>query len=134
MYAALSLEWRGHDTDTWVTGAAAKALGYRPIRRPWVAAIVGYSPRYGLERRFEEARLDYQDANRTGSRGVRLHWMLPEGIYEVQAYPSWRRSERYFVASVDGAIIRITRADLDRCLAGNAPPHLLPARMRQSAW
>lgn len=116
MYAALALEWIGHDLDRDLVSAHAFGLGQARTRRPWVAEIVDYDPATQriLERRFLRGRLDYRRANGTGSRGVYLHFLLPANrFYEVKQPVSWRKDVRWLCRTTDdGEVVEITLDDL----------------------
>lgn len=81
--------------------------------RPWVARIVGIDERFGLAREFVRGQKDYRDANSVGSRGVYYYYLLEPGVYEVCSPESWQRTERYFVASHRGEIVRIERGEVE---------------------
>lgn len=83
---------------------------------PWVARITGHSLEYGLAREFLRPRRDYKDANSVGSRGVRLCYLLPEGVYEVHAWETWQRDRRYFVRSQAGRITEISLEEVETWL------------------
>jgi hypothetical protein len=80
---------------------------------PWVARLTGYHEKYGYERDFLRGRRDYRDANRKGTRGVYLYFLLPPGIYEVRALESWTKDRRYFVRSADGRAHEIDKGEVD---------------------
>ncbi len=126
MYASLSLEAIGDDTRQHVklcqkilisAGGGALAPFYAPARpAPYVARITGVGGRLGIVREFVRGRKDYSAANSTGSRGIRIHYMLPPGVYEVQEILSWRDARRYFVRSDGGRLAEIDREEALRCL------------------
>lgn len=86
-------------------------------RRPWVAEIVGVHSRWGFERRFLRAKIDYRNANSVGTRGIMQHYLLDEGkVYEVSAMLAWQNSERYLARVVDGSLVRISKQEAVACL------------------
>lgn len=84
-------------------------------QRPWVARITGESGRFGLARSFVEPFRDFTDAHysrRGRFSGLRLEWLLPEGVYEVCTW-SRRGWIRRFVRSEGGNLIDIERQEVD---------------------
>lgn len=108
----------------------AEAIGWGPSHRahewpsgtehlPWLARITGLSARWGLEREFLQAKLDYSRANSRGTRGVYYCWPLASGeIYETAYKAAWNRVEREFLkVTDDGRVEKITRQEVDAWLA-----------------
>jgi len=88
-----------------------------PGMKPWVAQITGRDSRHGLARLFLRGMRDYRDANKIGSRGVFLTFVLyPGHIYEVNALLSWSRMKRYFCRVESGAIVEMTTDEMARHL------------------
>jgi hypothetical protein len=84
---------------------------------PWVAEVVGPHPKYKMERKFLRPQKDYSQSNATGSRGVRLVYVLREGgIYEINERLSWRRTDRYFARVEGDALVRITEEEALACV------------------
>lgn len=99
MLRAISLEWVGASVDIGLRnlGELVDGVPGKFFRRPWVAEIVGYDRRYKFCRSFVRGQVDYSEANSQGSRGVMLHFHVPDGaIVEMFRYCTWRRSERGF--------------------------------------
>lgn len=130
MIAVLGLESIGDDAAR-VRGAGAcvvRDLGrqvrrearYAERPRPWVARIVGADPQYGFAREFVRPKKDYAEAGGTGSRGVFLWYELPEGVYEVNAPQSWKRTDRYFARSERGRLAHMTRREVVRWIESGA--------------
>ena len=110
----------------------AEAIGYgnynavrdyvrRPASNqpPWLAEIVGLSARYGLDRDFLPAKVDWSESNSSGNRGVYYCWLLETGrVYETHYWTTWTRDHREFL-TVDehGAVVEITRQEVDAWLA-----------------
>lgn len=92
-----------------------RLLGRDPIR-PWVAALDGLDPKYGFQRRFMKGQRDYAGANGVGSRGVYEYYPLDDGIYEVHARVTWKKTRRYFVRVASGQIEEISRSEVIACL------------------
>lgn len=87
------------------------------VRRPWVARIIGRHPLYKLDREFLDAKRDYSEATRSGKRGVRLWFVLDSGsYYEVMEWSSARVSRRYFVKVVNGYVLEVDSAEVERWL------------------
>ena len=84
---------------------------------PWVARIVGRDKRYKLARQFLRGLRDYREANKSGSRGVHLYYILPHGIYEVHELLSWQKERTYFVRSHGGKLTEITDLEVDAWLS-----------------
>lgn len=91
-------------------------------KRPWVARITGKSSRFGLERSFVEPFRDFTDAHyaRSGRfSGLRLEWLLTEGVYEVCVWVR-RGWLRQFMRSEGGNLIEIERAEVDEWIRQNS--------------
>ncbi len=86
--------------------------------RNWVARIFGSDGRGGWARVFVSGARDHSTANSIGSRGILVTYFLEEGpLYEVSAPQTWKSTERYFVRIIDGRPQRLTREEVDQCLA-----------------
>lgn len=79
--------------------------------RPWVARIIGTSPKFGLERRFVEVLTDYSGSSRSCAgrlRGVVYAFPLRVGwVVEAQHYRrtrSKRHLTRYFAVVRAGGL------------------------------
>lgn len=101
-------------------GDNLKSLG--PIAgfksRCWVARIFGSNGQNGWARAFITGYRDYSAANSIGSRGIYITYLLDEGpIYEVSARQSWRSTDRYFIRIIDGQPQRMSRGEVEQCLA-----------------
>jgi len=86
---------------------------------PWVARITGRDSRYGLAREFVKGQKDYSLANSVGSRGVYEYFALTDGIYEVNARETWKRTRRYFILVENAEITEVGREEVEQWL-GNA--------------
>lgn len=133
MKAALKIEAIGDNVDQelafWstLTNSLAPGLGDltfgttsgRPKKRYWVAEITGLDPVYKYAREFLRPQKDYRKANRKGSRGVHLWYILESGkIYEVKRPVSWSRHERFFCRVLDdGTIERIDEKQVNQWIA-----------------
>lgn len=94
----------------------ARRLGDRRSR-PWVARVVGFNRLRGFQREFISGQKDYETANGTGSRGIRLYYFLEPGLYEINQRETWKRVHRYFAAVLDeSTLIEISGKDTIRCL------------------
>lgn len=93
---------------------AAQILDHR---QPWVARIRGLCPRHGYDREFLTPRRDYSESNASGSRGIYLYFLLPEGIYEVHELLNWTKTRRYFVRSEAGEVAEISADEVPHQLA-----------------
>lgn len=125
MKATLKVEAIGDDTFqymrlwTGILNDGAPGLGDSlGVPKPdyWVAMIVGHDSKFGYCRQFLKPKKDYAKANRKGSRGVFLWYMLESGyVYEVSSPVTWKRRERYFcTVSDDGEIIRVEKGFVDQ--------------------
>lgn len=119
----LALEAIGHDRRDLPFGLGPRA--------PWVAAITGRDPRFGLAREFlRPEHTDYARANAVGSRGVCLIYHLAPGVYEVAARESWQSTRRYFLrVHPGGRTEEIDRALVDAWLDGvplDPPAYYVP--------
>lgn len=129
MFAALKLEAIGDATRQRTrlaagilreAGFSAASEMYEPARPyPWVARITGIDAKYGMARQFIRGRKDYSTASGNGNRGIFLHYLLEEGIYEIQDVTSWSKVDRYFVRSSRGVLDRITKEEVLSCLRGD---------------
>lgn len=119
-YAALALEWIGHDIDQQLM-ALSNVLGPAATRRPWVAQITGGEfPR--LDRTFLKGKKDYTHSNSVGSRGVELHYLLTEGeVYEVKYNSAWQNRQRCFCTVHGGEILPLTKEDVEAWLSSDQP-------------
>jgi hypothetical protein len=87
--------------------------------RPWVKRIIGYDPhQQDLIQMPVDGQIDYSRANGTGSRGVRLYFILTDGIYEVNERETWKRVRRYFIRVEGTRISEIERDEVMQCLSG----------------
>jgi hypothetical protein len=85
--------------------------------RAWVAEITGIDGYDRPIRRFLRGQRDYSNANRIGSRGVMLHFIVEEGsIYEVNAPYNWSKDRRYFTTHDGSGWIELSREEAVRCL------------------
>lgn len=102
MYAALKLEWIGHDDPL-----------LRYTRRPSVATVTDMrEDGTVVGRRYVEGKLDYMEANSIGSRGVMMHYVLEQGaIYEVRSFVSWAREDCYLCCAKEGRLVRLLAAE-----------------------
>ena len=95
------------------------------VKRPWVAKITGYSDKYGYQREFINAQIDYSDANSRHSRGVRALYILESGhVYDVsnpmaKAYSDYKESRFYCTVTTSGDIKVIDKMDVNRILGLN---------------
>lgn len=88
-----------------------------PPKRPWLAEITGLSAKYGLRREFPPAQMDWENANRSGARGVYMQWVLAPGrVYEAAWPETWTRQAQAFLRVIDGRIEQIGREEVDRWL------------------
>lgn len=87
--------------------STSRFFGGKPIRRPWVAEIIGKHQSKKLDRVFLCSDKDYKNSNSTGSRGVYLNFILETNrLYEVHYYTSWKNSDDYFCAVTENGDIR----------------------------
>lgn len=87
--------------------------------RPWVKRIIGYDPhQQDLIQMPVDGQIDYSRANGTGSRGVRLYFILTDGMYEVNERETWKRVRRYFIRVEGTRISEIERDEVMQCLSG----------------
>lgn len=100
-----------------VIGYGGGRRGAAPPKRPWLAEITGLSARYGLHREFLQGQLDWENANRTGTRGVHMYWVLSPGrVYEASWSESWARRERAFLRVADGTVEQISGEEVETWL------------------
>lgn len=130
MKATLSLEFIGADCYQWfkqmtkgynnlMPGLGDYLIG-GPSKgsKPWVAKITGRDEKYGLAREFLKPNWDYSKANRRGSRGVYLWYILEsDQLYEVYYRYSWKGSRRYFcTVHSDGSIYELSKEEAESWL------------------
>lgn len=103
---ALQLEAIGDD---------AKDFGMSP--RNWVGQIIGISANGRWARAYLNGARDYSCANKTGSRGIIVTYLLERGlIYEVAQPITWSTTNRYF-CRVDGQeLVKMTENEVRACL------------------
>lgn len=87
-------------------------------KKPWVAELTGWDARYSFERRFLKPKLDYEDANSKGTRGVRCYFTLElDKVYEAWWMQSWRDHRRAFLrATPEGDVTEIGREEAEAWL------------------
>lgn len=120
--AQIKIEAIGDDVDqllrffTGLTNALEPGLGDvtfgKPKKSYWVAQITGVDPKYKYARTFLRGKKDYAHANRKGSRGVYVYYLLESGnVYEVK-----KSSKRRFFCIVDdeGDIIEVDKEYVDQ--------------------
>lgn len=104
---------------------------------PWVARLWGTSKKYGYDREFLDGQKDYSQANRRGSRGVMVTWMLDtEGIYEVQELRVRKKPIRYFARYTGltaNGFAQITEHEVLRWLLESAVLELTCLLLRENA-
>ena len=88
----------------------------RDQSRPWVARLLGLSSVYQFEREFMRGQIDYSHANMVGSRGVYIYYPLKDGLYEVNARETWKRTRRYFLRVEGETMTEIEREEVIQCL------------------
>src|SRR5262245_32437940 len=108
MKAQIKIEAIGDDTDQLlrfftsftnelVPGLGDMTFGGKPKPSYWVAQITGVHERFKYERKFLKGKKDYTHANRKGSRGVFVYYLVESGnVYEVK-----RSSKRRYFCIVD---------------------------------
>ena len=116
MKASLTLEWIGAEEDSRLYSSAL--WGGPPIRKPWVAKVIGIHASGKLDRMFLAGSKDYKKANGKGSRGVSLSFILETNyLYEVRCHLSWRRSTQYFCAVTElGDIVELSKTEAEEWL------------------
>lgn len=84
----------------------------KPKPSYWVAQIIGVHPVFKYERKFIKGKKDYSQANRKGSRGVFVYYLVESGnVYEVK-----RSSKRRYFCIVDeeGSIQEVNKEYVDQ--------------------
>jgi hypothetical protein len=111
MKAALYIEWLGAEEDLKLS--RSPLWGGPPIRRPWVARVVGKHASGKLNRVFLEGSKDNKHSNSKGSRGVNLCFILETNyLYEVRRHLSWRSSKQYFCAVTElGDVVELSEKE-----------------------
>jgi len=78
------------------------------------------SDRYGLARVFLKGLRDYREANKQGSRGVYLTFVLyPGKLYEVHELLTWHTQRRYFCEVKDAEVVEVSVEDVARRIAAH---------------
>lgn len=87
-------------------------------KKPWVAELTGWDARYGFGRRFLKPKLDYENANSKGTRGVRCYFTLGlDKVYEAWWMQSWHDCRRAFLrATPEGDVTEIGREEAEAWL------------------
>ena len=93
-----------------------RAIDYA-ARPAWVARVVGLDGRGGLCREFLRGNRDYSKANSSGSRGIWVHYLLGDGLYEVNEPVKWRQCRRYFLRVAGGSAEEISLREVVACLS-----------------
>lgn len=102
--------------DIYVPGLGEMTFGKNPASY-WVAEIKDFHPKWKYERDFLRGKKDYTHANRKGSRGVFVYYLLEcPRVYEVKT-----TKRRYFcTVNTTGDIIEISKEDVDEWIRENA--------------
>lgn len=121
MFAVLELEFIAENFYASKRHASERDARYgeylgRDKSRPWVARLIGFDERLSFTREFVRGQIDYSRANSVGSRGVYLYFPLKDGIYEVNARETWKRTRRYFLRVEDAKMDEISREEVVQCL------------------
>lgn len=122
MKAQIKIEAIGDDVDqmlrffTGLTNEMVPGLGDvtfgKPAKTYWVAQITGVDLKYKYARQFLRGKKDYTHANRKGSRGVFVYYLLESGnLYEVKK-SSKRRL--FCIVDDDGDIIEVDKEYVDK--------------------
>lgn len=98
-----------------VPWAPKRAIEYA-VTPPWVARLVGLTER-GFAREFVRGRRDYTEATGTGSRGIWVHYLLDDGLYEVNEPVAFGKARRYFLLVQGGAARELTMREAKGCLS-----------------
>lgn len=85
-------------------------------RSPWIARLTGMGAGMRLQREFLHGRRDYSEANGSGSRGIWTHYLLEDGLYEVNEAIDWRKYRRYFLQVCDGSAREVCLQEVIQCL------------------
>jgi len=83
---------------------------------------VGASDRYGWDREFLPAKVDFAEANGRGTRGIRYWWTLSTGaVYETRYRVTWDKwRHRFLRVTDDGIIVDITAEEVPAWLSGDS--------------
>jgi len=133
MKAQMKIEAIGDDVDQmlrlWTNilneglpGLGDMTLG-KPLHTYWVAQITGDDSKYKYARRFLRGKKDYTHANRKGSRGVFVYYLLESGyVYDVK-----KSSKRRFFCIVDdqGDIVEVDKDFVDQWIKDHSASQLL---------
>lgn len=110
---ALDLECIGEPTERPTSRRSARLAQFRRDGGPWAAEIVGVRADGEMIHRWMRGLRDYSHANRRGTRGVTLTYLLREGrVYTVRTMTGWRAYTRYFCTVRSGVVVRITREEV----------------------
>lgn len=124
LLAALTAEEAAVEPSGPGYAAMHQAEQYRD-RRPWLAEIIGYDPKYGYERQFLKSQVDWRGATgRKGPMHGAVHcWTLRlDRVYEAWQPDGYSREHRsYLRATPDGDVTEITREEVDAWLARRQP-------------
>jgi hypothetical protein len=84
--------------------------GGSPLRKPWVAELVGRYPSKKYIRNFLQGSINYEKSNGCGSRGVELSFILEtDRLYQVHNNVSWKKSvDRFFAVTEAGDLKELT--------------------------
>ena len=79
-------------------------------RRPWVAEITGFCPKFGLKRKFLKPTTQRQRSSSTANRGSERWFVCEDGrVYQAQHFTSWKSKDRFFfIVTQDGKIERVS--------------------------
>ena len=133
MKAMLELEAIGENSFQYVNSIYRRfeqmspGLGDELVGKPsphyWCAEILGLHPVYTLSRRFLQGQKDYARANRKGSRGIYVYYLLESGkLYEVKEPVSWKNTARnFYIVTPSGDIERISKEEALEWVQKNLP-------------
>jgi len=95
-------------------------------RKPWLARITGYDPKYGYQREFARAAKDWRTASGRGGHRMDFCWTLAlNEVYEAWWPDGSRRSRRAFLrATPEGDVTEISEEEVTGWLALRVPPRV----------
>ena len=88
----------------------------RQLRARYDVAILHFS-KDGIQKKYLKRQVDYTDANKDGTKGVYIYYILRPGfVYEVLEPVTWKTNIKYFCIVQNGELIKSCNLEGFECL------------------